>query len=302
MKKYHIIAVWLFFLVSIHAAANENVANGISSNPDFSDAQNEMQWRTNATILGTVSAGVLYGYFLTDWWKQGFTGELKTVNEGWFGQNTYAGGADKLGHAYSAYVGARLLARSFEGYGHDTDTALRLGVATSFGALLAVEALDGFSRENRFSYEDVIMNGAGAGLAMLLEKYPALDRILDFRLHYWPSDIARREGNGPVTDYSGQTYLLVAKAAGVPVLRQYQPLRYLELAVGYSTRGYRPDEGVNATHSRFAYLGISLNLAEILDDVIFKESRNSNARRNTGTLLEYIQIPGTASVNEIRLD
>lgn len=290
----HFAAV-LFFLISIPAVANEPVPDAAHNAAAVPVTPDEIDQRTRTAMLGGAVAVGLYG--MADWWKQGFTGEFRTINEGWFGRDTYTGGADKIGHAYSTYAGTRLLARGFERYGKDAGSALWLAAATSFGTLLAVEVLDGFSKEYRFSKEDVVMNGVGVGLAVLFEKSPELDRLLDFRLHYWPSGAARRHDKiSPVSDYSGQTYLLVAKAAAIPALRQYQPLRYLELAAGYGTRGYRPDEGADATRSRHAYLGISLNMAEILDDTVFKESRNSRARRITGTVLEFVQVPGTAAL------
>jgi hypothetical protein len=249
----------------------------------------------NRLVIATGAVAIgLYG--LADWWKQGFSGDFHTTNEGWFGPDTYSGGADKLGHAFSAYAATRLLKQGFEAYGNDPERALWLGAATTFLTLTGVEVVDGYSKEFSFSKEDAIMNGIGVGLAVLFEKNPALDRLLDFRLHYWPSGAARRHDKiSPVSDYSGQTYLLVAKAAAVPALNQSRPLRYLELDIGYGSRGYRPDEGPGAGRSRHAYLGISLNVAEILDDTLFKENRNSRARRITGTVLEYVQIPGTAA-------
>lgn len=257
-------------------------------------ASEKLDLQTAAVIAGGVSAVMLYG--MSDWWKQGFSREFHTINEGWFGRDTYAGGIDKLGHAYGCYAGARLLSKGFEQLGHDSDFALKLATATSFGSMLLVEVLDGYYWEYGFSTEDVIMNGVGAGLAILLEKSPELDRKLDFRLQYIPSDVALRHSHTPQVDYSGQTYLLVIKAAGFPALNQYQALRYLEFDMGYAARGYRLEDGSVARHSRHVYLGLSLNLAEILDETVFKTSQAGFARRATHTVLEYIQIPGTSAL------
>ena len=62
--------------MSFHATANEQAAYNIPDMADDPITQHEREWRTKATIAGAVSAGVLYGYFLTDWWTQGFSGEL----------------------------------------------------------------------------------------------------------------------------------------------------------------------------------------------------------------------------------
>lgn len=257
-------------------------------------SEQEVARRNRNVILGGGLAIGLYG--ATHWWKDGVTNNFRTVDEGWFGQDTYAGGADKMGHLYFTYAGTRLLTRCFEGLGNNSDQALWLGAATTFGTLLAVETIDGFSERWRFSKEDLVMNAIGSGLGILFEKSPELDKALDLRILYWPSAAAKRQDKSdPFGDYSGQTYLLVAKAAALPALRQHQPLRYLELAVGYGTRGYEPNEGAGAVRSRHGYVGISLNLAEILDDTLFKDSRNSRSQRITHQVLEYVQVPGTAA-------
>jgi hypothetical protein len=257
--------------------------------------------RTRALVLGGVAAVGAYGAGV--WWKEGVTGQFRTVNEGWFGQDTYTGGADKFGHAYATYTGTRLLARGFEWAGSGADQSLKLAALTVFGTMSAVEVMDGFSKKYRFSKEDFTMNALGVGLAWLFEKNPAADKLLDFRLQYWPSGDARRlDEVDPIADHSGQTYLLVAKAAGVPALRQHDPLRYFELVVGYGTRGYEPNDGnPNRDRSRHVYFGISLNLSEILGDTAFRGTRGSRAQRVTDTVLEFVQVPGTAALADHRL-
>jgi len=261
------------------------------------DALRRTHWLIGAGAVGVA----LYG--ATQWWQDGLAGHFRTVNEGWFGQDTYAGGADKLGHAYSAYTGTRLLARGFEELGNAPERSLWLAATTSLGALTAVEVMDGFSKAYRFSKEDAIMNALGTGMGVLLEKKPELDKVLDFRVRYWPSEDARRlHQYDPVGDYSGQTYFLVVKAAGFDALRKYEPLRYLELAVGYGSRGYEPNTGADADRSRHIYYGVSLNLAEILGDTLFSGSyKGGRTQRITDTVLEFFQVPGTAALVDHRL-
>jgi hypothetical protein len=135
---------------------------------------------------------------------------------------------------------------------------------------------------------------------------PTWDDLFDIRLQYWLSDDARRlDEYDPFTDYSGQTYLLIAKASGVPFLRQNQWLRYLELAVGYGTRGYQPTDGTNTQpKERNLYYGLSLNLSQLLDDLLFEKdevSEKSRAQQVTQGVLEYLQMPGTALLYEHNL-
>lgn len=262
----------------------------------------EKNFRTRALVLGSLGGVLAYGK--TTWWKDGFTGHFNTVNEGWFGQNTYSGGADKIGHAYFTYAGTRLLSHAFEWAGNNHEDSVHLSAATLFGTLMAVETIDGFSKRWRFSKEDTIMNVLGTGLGLLFEKNKRLDDLFDFRLHYWPSGDARRLNEiSPVNDYSGQTYLLVAKATGMPALRNHEVLRYFELAVGYGSRGYEPNEGVPyPDRHRNLYFGISLNISEILKNTVFHGAGpKSRGQALTDTALEFIQIPGTAFLADHRL-
>ena len=148
-------------------------------------------------------------------------------NEGWFGQNTSSGGADKLGHAFSAYVGTRVVTQAFEALGNAPEPARRLAAWSTLAVMLGIEILDGYSRQYRFSPEDAVMDVVGVGLGYLLERNRKLDNLVDFRLLYRKSESSSFD---PAGDYSGQTYLLVAKASGVPALRDNSVLRYFELA------------------------------------------------------------------------
>lgn len=267
-----------------------------SSSPKREEAR--LAFRSRAVIAAGVLGVAAYG--AKAWWGSGLTGDFGFTNEGWFGQGTYAGGADKVAHAYAGYVATRLLARGLEWAGNDSGRALRMGTITALGIMTGIEIMDGLDRDHKFSYEDAIMNVAGVGLAVWLEKNRRWDDLLDFRLQYWPADARRRAGFvAGKGDYDGHTYLLVAKASGVPALRDSPWLRYLELAVGYGTVGYEARE----IGSRFLYYGISLNLSEILASTIFRDTprEESRVRRMTETALELLQVPGTALLVDYRL-
>lgn len=254
----------------------------------------QVRFRTHALMWGGVAAVGLYG--ATTWWRAGVDGRFRTADEGWFGQNTYAGGADKLGHLYSAYMGTRLFTLGYQWAGNDHRRSVKLAVATTLGTLMAVELMDGFSREYRFSLQDSLMNALGAGMGLLMERNPGLDKLLAFRLLYRPSDGASFD---PVDNYSGQTYLLVLKADGVPRLRRHLLMRYLEVAVGYGSRGYESTDP--ALHSRHLYFGLALNLSRVLNDTVFRGRRQgSTVQRATGTFLKFVQLPGTAALADRR--
>jgi len=168
------------------------------------------------------------------------------------------------------YAGTRLLTRCFEEFGNDPDQALWLGAATTFGTLLVVETIDGYSKKWRFSKEDVVMNAIGTGLGVLLEKSPELDKVLDLRILYWPSAAAKRQGKvDPFGDYSGRPI------CWLPKHRQYLPCAGTNRSAIWNLPSLRharlrTNEGPGAIRSRHGYLGISLNLAEILDDTLFQ--------------------------------
>jgi hypothetical protein len=167
--------------------------------------------------------------------------------------------------------------------------------------MTAVEVLDGYSRQYKFSKEDAIMNVAGAAVGYLLERNSTLDRLMDIRLLYKPSAEAKQASKfDPGGDYSGQTYLLAAKASGVPALRDNPLLRYFELTAGYGSRGYDSAPGVE--RSRHVYFGLSLNLSEVLGQTVFRRARErSRVQRATDLFFEFIQVPGTAALADHRL-
>ncbi len=275
-----------------------NATDPAPAPPQRSDAEPQtpgkppenLRLRNAALIAGSVLLVGAYG--MNQWWEEGFTGKFRTESEGWFGQDTKYGGADKLGHAFFSYAGARLLTQGFEALGNEGGQAQRLGFWSALGIMTAVEVLDGYSKQYSFSREDAIMNVLGAGLGYLMERSPEFDRLVDFRLLYKPSE---GKGYEPGGDYSGQTYLMVAKASGVPALRENSVLRYFELAAGYGTRGYEDPPGV--PRQRNLYFGISINLSEVLGQTVFRGAKErSRTQRATDLFFEFMQVPGTVAL------
>jgi hypothetical protein len=253
------------------------------------------RWKNAAVVSGIGLTVGIYGAIA--WWDEGFSGSFRTESEGWFGKNTYAGGADKLGHAFFTYTGSRLLTRGFEALGNDPGRSRQLAVLTSLGVMTGVEVVDGFSKEFRFSVEDFAANAAGAVFAFLTDWDPRLDALLDFRLLYQKSNDAKRIGDeDPISDYSGQLFLLALKADGIPRLREVPLLRYLELQVGYNTRGYEPNDGVKIDPHRRIYYGVGVNLSRLLSDTVFRgDLKGGKIQRGTDTVLEFLEIPGSAA-------
>ncbi|MDP2370243.1 DUF2279 domain-containing protein [Rhodoferax sp.] len=248
-------------------------------------------------VLVAASVGLTAAYGKAHWWQDGFSGQFKTVNEGWFGPGTANGGADKLGHAMFSYTGTRLLTRAFEWAGHDPGNALKLGLLTSVGTLMGVELLDGYSKQWRFSKEDAILNLAGGALAYWLETHRGADALIDFRLQYSRSTGPQgRRSFSPFGDYSGQRYLVVFKASGVPVLRQQPILRYLEFNLGYGARNFETESAGLLAPTRHAYYGVSLDLAELMRATVYRGNTSpSLSQRVSEAFFEYVQVPGATA-------
>lgn len=272
---------------------------GQNSSDVTSNGITETQARLRiAAVVGTVALSV-GAYGMNNWWEGGFSGKFQTVDEGWFGKDTDYGGTDKLGHMYSNYLGTRLLSWLYEGLLHDRERAQKLGLITTLGTFAAVEIVDGFSNEWRFSKEDLLADIAGATLGYLVERNPEWDEKFDFRLHYLRSSQEGEQKTSwdPLSDYSGQTYVIAVKASGFESLRNRPVLRYLEAAIGYNARGFDSVDGVRTgTPERHLYFGVSLNLSQILNDTVFEKRRGSRTQRITDGFLEFVQVPGTAAV------
>ena len=167
--------------------------------------------------------GGTLAYGKSQWWQDGFGGGFKTSSEGWFGQGTDYGGADKLGHAMFGYAGTRLLTSAFEWAGHDSAKALQFGLWTTVGTLgrrSARRLLQAWT----FSKEDAVADVLGGALGYLMETHPALDSLMDIRLQYSPSTGPDgKRSFDSFGDYSGQRYLAVFKASGAPALAQPPP-------------------------------------------------------------------------------
>lgn len=242
----------------------------------------------NSLIIAT-GATLVAVYGSNKWWRTGFGGGFETASEGWFGADTRYGGADKLGHIYSNYAGVRLLTPIFESAGNSRDASVSLAAWSALGVYTAVEIVDGYSRNWKFSPQDAIANVAGAVLGVAVETHPGLDAIIDFRLDYRRSP--RAPDFDPFGDYSEQRYLFVIKADGFAPLRENKLLRYFEVAFGYGTRGY--DTG--GERRRDAYLGLSLNLSRLLADGAYDGNMHSTAfQRGTDRLFDLVQFPTIA--------
>jgi hypothetical protein len=75
------------------------------------------------------------------------------TDEGWFGRNTYAGGADKAAHFVDYTIISKELANFYEVMGFSRNTSIALGFGTAFTSGLMNELGDGVNPYG-FSWED----------------------------------------------------------------------------------------------------------------------------------------------------
>jgi hypothetical protein len=268
--------------------------------------------RSDHRLAATLTLGGFYAGFVTwsyfAWYRNAETKDFKWGGDGnwrlwedsgWFGPKTYAGGADKLGHAWATYGlargGTELL---YQWGGYSKLTSSIIAAALSEALFFGVEIKDGFHYE--FSFGDLSFNTGGALLAVLLSNYPRADELIDFRVEYWPSKAYVRQFEGGnvniAEDYSGQTYLLALHLGGIPALRESKYgswSRFVDVVGGFETRGYKPDPPEDATgdytYSQRAYFGLSLNAQGVFDWLL--EGRSKPARKITHGLFEVFNAP-----------
>ena len=161
-------------------------------------------------------------------------------DEGWFDRETDEGGADKLGHFYTAYLFSHLFAGLYERWDFDKDQAIRWGALSSLGVTGLIEVGDAFS-DYGFSYQDMVFNTLGAAAGYLLWSFPELSRKIDLRVEYNPFLSGDREFD-VTTDYDRLSYLIAFKAEGFDFIENPY-LKYLELHVGFRARNYAAYSG-----------------------------------------------------------
>ena len=261
--------------------------------------------RGDHKLAAALTLGGLYAGFTTwtyfAWYRQHKPlSEFKWGGDGWLETRTYAGGADKFGHAWAtmslARAGTELL-RQWGGYSRLTSALIGTGLAEAL--FLGVEVKDGFYYE--FSFSDATGNTLGALFALAMSLSPRLDELLDYRVQYWPSSAYRRQFSGGnvniAEDYTGETFLLAFHLGGIHALRDQQWgtwARFVDVAAGFATRGYKPDPPAQAPdydRRQDMYLGISLNAQGLFDWLL--DGRSNVARKLTHGVFEVFNPPAT---------
>ncbi len=247
--------------------------------------------RTLWLTVGVLAAVPVVGELV--WWKGNERGAFHFTDEGWFGEDSYAGGADKASHFFFGYFAASELAKFYEQFGNTPgqSRALAVGLTALSGAL--IELGDGMTEVYGYSWNDVAANFLGS-LAGVGLQAAGLNDLLGLRFGFVSAEIPpppnRAYGFGH--DYSEDIYSLDFKLEGA--LRRLHvrpgPARFFLVSLTYGSKGYRfsPVD----VRERNVGVDLGLNVPEIL--VAVGVPKRSWWGQILLTFFEYFRLPYTA--------
>jgi hypothetical protein len=253
----------------------------------------------SALTLGGVYVGFTTWTYFAWYRKHKPLDQFRWGGDGWLGLETYAGGADKFGHAWATMSLARLGTEVLHQWGgYSKLTATIVGTTLSELLFLGVEVKDGFYYE--FSFSDAAFDTLGAVAGAALSLSPRLDELFDFRVEYWPSAAYRKQFDGGnvnvAEDYSGETYLLALHLGAFRGLREQSWggwSRFVDVAAGFGTRGYKPDPPSRMLpdyeHHQNFYFGVSLNAQGLFDWLL--DGRSAAGKKLSHGFFEVFNMP-----------
>lgn len=233
------------------------------------------QPKENKMLYTTATAAAVIGLWGLAEWDYG-SADWNDADEGWFEYDSKYGGADKCGHFFATYAFTDALTSLYSHWGYDRKIANNYAALSAWTVQAIMEFADATSESQGFSWEDMVMNTVGALTSMYMERHPAVDRVIDFRVEY----VFNVDPNGIFDDYSNHYYSMVIKLDGFESIEN-RLLQYLEFHAGYHTEGYEDEYEENV---RSLYAGISLNFSKFLRE---------KGWHKTGKTLEYLQPPYT---------
>ena len=207
--------------------------------------------------------GLAVGASLRNSMKEPSHAGFRVRVEGFFGANTYTGGADKAAHFVDYTIAWRLMDTAYRGIGYTDSQSRWLAVGTSFVAGLSTEIGDGTTLFG-FSFEDLLMDALGATTAMMLSR-SGWDDTFGFRYGTdVPQESACCATDNYGRDYSGEIYAADFKIAGLGRRLRFNPgpARFLLVSGTYGSNGYRnaPPE----LRQRLVGIEIGVHFSEIL--------------------------------------
>ena len=270
-------------LVARVAAADAGQGSAAPKPPDATIVEQEPEQGWFDKKVSAASVAAVYGAFAT-WayfaWFDGAHTKPFFFETGWHQENpfalhTYAGGADKWGHGWANYALSRGTTELLVAGGWRRWPASLAASGLAMAAFTTQEIKDGSIWG--FEVGDLAMDYAGAALSLLMENVPEVDRVLDFRLQWFPSaDFRKLAGAHPwsrgdgvdfAQDYSGMSFQLALHMA--PLADHSDALwwtQWVDTVVGFETRGYSPTPMPQTYYPyQTYYLGLGVNLQGIID-------------------------------------
>jgi uncharacterized protein YfiM (DUF2279 family) len=225
--------------------------------PDTPSVEPRPSWGW-AAVLSTGVLGLEAASSFADHPEGGF----HVTEEDWFGENTFAGGGDKVAHFAKFEITARELAVLYEHLGFSHRQSALGGFAVSWLAGLLNELGDATNAYG-FSYEDLTMDTLGAGSAALVSLTDTGD-LFGFRAGIVIGDPPPREVPSIGRDYSHEIYTADLQLGGVARRLGVSdwPIRFLLVSGTYGVWGY-PYGGADQ-RQRLIGLELGLNFAEML--------------------------------------
>jgi hypothetical protein len=248
--------------------------------------------QSNPYVVAGVTAGMialLGGWAVDAWWSDGLE-PFSFRQTGAFEKNAYAGGADKVGHAYATYLMTHAMYAIYRDLGMSRTNALWWSSGAVFVVSNWVELIDGFT-EFGFEHGDVIANTAGVVLGFVTRYSPAADDLLGFRIAYAPSpDFLKNEKSVLkwINDYTGMTFYFDVKAKGVYRLLDREPgfMRYVVGGVAFGTDQYSP---VKRWAIRRRNVGVHVGLS--LSEILRVWGEGDEGVESVATIFDYYAVP-----------
>jgi hypothetical protein len=249
-------------------------------------------------MVGAVSGAIVLGFLSVGtvaWWDDGL--EPFSLEHDGFGEDAYAGGGDKIGHLYSAYLTTSVMVPIYEKMNVPRTRAVWF--ATAFTTLLfnGFEVIDGFT-DFGFEYVDVIANSVGIGLGTVTQLFPAVGAMLGVRIAYVPSQDFLDSERGLyiklINDYSGMLFYGDIKLKGVFEAFGADPglARYLLTGVVYGTDQYSPDPPAGSLEPRARNLGIHFGIS--MSEILRWVGQNDQSLTEASGFFDYFALPFTS--------
>jgi hypothetical protein len=290
------LVVALAVLVGGHSASADDAPQSAVEvqHPEPAKPSRKAKWIAAGSIAAFHGTYLVWQHFA--WYRKGsedfHTDPLDTPG---LGADAFAGGADKFGHAWGNYVLTRGTTAVLVAGGWPRLPSSLVSFGLTELAWSLIEIQDGMAPYG-FDPKDMAANLIGGSFGVLMSNVPAVDRLLDFRLEYFPSARYRRNfyKSGDVDgaqDYTGQSYILALHLGALPRMSEYEWAywtRFVDFAVGYEGKHYYPQPDPDPARATM-YVGLSVNMQGVLTH-LFDDSRG----RRIGTgLFEAYSLPYT---------